>query len=96
MVLLMINEAARCVEEGLVAEVADVDFGMIMGTGFAPFTGGPLRFADYLGVDKVVQEMERLAMEGKRRFAPCALLNTMAADGRRFYDKNLMATQATT
>jgi 3-hydroxyacyl-CoA dehydrogenase/enoyl-CoA hydratase/3-hydroxybutyryl-CoA epimerase len=92
MVLLMINEAARCLEEGLVAEAADVDFGMIMGTGFAPFTGGPLRFADYLGLEKVVQEMERLAMEGDKRFAPCALLNAMAAEGRQFYDKNLMAT----
>jgi 3-hydroxyacyl-CoA dehydrogenase/enoyl-CoA hydratase/3-hydroxybutyryl-CoA epimerase len=88
MVLLMINEAARCLEEGLVAEAADVDFGMIMGTGFAPFTGGPLRFADYLGLEKVVQEMERLATEGEPRFAPCALLNTMATNGRRFYEKN--------
>jgi 3-hydroxyacyl-CoA dehydrogenase/enoyl-CoA hydratase/3-hydroxybutyryl-CoA epimerase len=87
MVLLMINEAARCLEEGVVAEAADVDFGMIMGTGFAPFTGGPLRFADYLGLDKVVQEMEQLAAEGEQRFAPCELLTIMAANGRRFYDK---------
>jgi len=87
MVLLMINEAARCLEEGVVAEAADVDFGMIMGTGFAPFTGGPLRFADYLGLDKVVQEMERLGTEGEQRFAPCALLTSMATNGRRFYDK---------
>src|SRR5262249_43483675 len=88
MVLLMINEAARCLEEGLVAQAADVDFGMIMGTGFAPFTGGPLRFADYLGVEKVVQEMQRLAMEGDARFAPGALLEAMAAEKRPFYDKN--------
>jgi 3-hydroxyacyl-CoA dehydrogenase/enoyl-CoA hydratase/3-hydroxybutyryl-CoA epimerase len=43
MALLMVNEAARCIEEKVVAEAADVDFGMIMGAGFAPFRGGPLR-----------------------------------------------------
>src|SRR2546427_8446342 len=41
MVLLMINEAARCLEEEIVTDPADVDFAMVMGTGFAPFRGGP-------------------------------------------------------
>ena len=43
MVLLMINEAARCLEEKIVESADDVDFAMVMGTGFAPFRGGPLR-----------------------------------------------------
>lgn len=85
MVMLMINEAARCVEESLVMEPADVDFGMIMGTGFAPFLGGPLRFADYLGVERVTDEMKRLALKAGERFAPCALLELMAKNGRKFY-----------
>ncbi|MDB6034362.1 MAG: Enoyl-CoA hydratase, partial [Verrucomicrobiales bacterium] len=85
MVMLMINEAARCVEESLVMEPADVDFGMIMGTGFAPFLGGPLRFADYVGIQKVTEEMKRLAAKGAERFAPCALLELMAANERKFY-----------
>lgn len=85
MVLLMINEAARCLEENLVAEAADVDFGMIMGTGFAPFTGGPLRFADHAGVQKIVQDMNELAARGGERFAPCALLAEMARQNQSFY-----------
>ena len=85
MVLLMVNEAARCLEEGVVAEPADVDFGMIMGTGFAPFRGGPLRFADSVGIRETTEEMNRLAGRGESRFAPCALLQAMAGTGKRFY-----------
>ena len=86
MVLLMVNEAARCLEEGIVAEAADVDFGMIMGTGFAPFLGGPLRFADLARVPQIVAEMNRLAAKGESRFAPCALLQTMSAQKKNFYE----------
>ena len=50
MVLVMVNEAARVLEEGVVAAPEDVDFGMIMGTGWAPFRGGPLRYADARGL----------------------------------------------
>ena len=49
MALLMVNESARCLEEQIVTAPEDVDFAMIMGTGFAPFRGGPLRYADSLG-----------------------------------------------
>jgi 3-hydroxyacyl-CoA dehydrogenase/enoyl-CoA hydratase/3-hydroxybutyryl-CoA epimerase len=85
MVLLMVNEAARCLEEGIVDEAADVDFAMIMGTGFAPFRGGPLQFADTTGIGQVVEEMNALAAKGEARFAPCALLQSMAEKGRQFY-----------
>lgn len=84
MVLLMINEAARCLEGGIVEEAADVDFGMIMGTGFAPFLGGPLRFADSVGITHIVDEMKRLADE-ELRFTPCNLLQTLAGTGQKFY-----------
>jgi 3-hydroxyacyl-CoA dehydrogenase/enoyl-CoA hydratase/3-hydroxybutyryl-CoA epimerase len=85
MVLLMINEAARCLEEVVVHEPADVDFGMIMGTGFAPFLGGPLRFADFTGTRQLVDQMKLLAGKGELRFTPCNLLQTMAGSGRKFY-----------
>jgi 3-hydroxyacyl-CoA dehydrogenase/enoyl-CoA hydratase/3-hydroxybutyryl-CoA epimerase len=87
MVMLMVNEAARCLEEGIVAEAADADFGMIMGTGFAPFRGGPLRYADHLGAAQVVAEMNGLASAGAPRFAACARLQAMAATGKKFYEE---------
>ncbi|HEY2952032.1 MAG TPA: 3-hydroxyacyl-CoA dehydrogenase NAD-binding domain-containing protein, partial [Verrucomicrobiae bacterium] len=85
MVMLMINEAARCLEEKIVADPADVDFGMIMGTGFAPFRGGPLRYAEAMGLERVVEEMKRLA-GSEPRFAPCALLQRLAAEKKTFYE----------
>jgi 3-hydroxyacyl-CoA dehydrogenase/enoyl-CoA hydratase/3-hydroxybutyryl-CoA epimerase len=85
MALLMVNEAARCLEEGIVDNPADVDFGMIMGTGFAPFRGGPLRHADTLGLENVAAEMKRLADGGAAHFEPCALLQSLAAERKTFY-----------
>ena len=85
MVFLMVNEAARCLEERLVGSADDVDFGMIMGTGFAPFRGGPLRYADRFGISTLVNEMDQLASRGETRFAPCDLLKQMAQEKRTFY-----------
>ncbi len=87
MALLMVNEAARCLEEEIATEPADVDFAMIMGTGFAPFRGGPLQYADSLGGQQIVGEMKRLADSGAGYFEPCSLLQTQAAEGRRFYSE---------
>lgn len=81
--LLMVNEAARCVEEK-VASPADIDLAMVLGTGFAPFRGGPLRHADSLGAGEVVTSLEKLATT-EPRFAPCELLQQMAATNGRFY-----------
>jgi 3-hydroxyacyl-CoA dehydrogenase/enoyl-CoA hydratase/3-hydroxybutyryl-CoA epimerase len=85
MVLLMINEAARCLEEQIVPEPADVDFAMIMGTGFAPFRGGPLRYADSFGIAGVVAAMDHLVASGAKHFEPCALIRSMAARRKQFY-----------
>ena len=60
---------------------------MIMGTGWAPFLGGPLRFADFAGVAQLVEEMKRLARGGELRFTPCNLLQSMSSEGRKFYTK---------
>lgn len=85
MVLLMINEAARCLEEGIVADASDVDFGMIMGTGFAPFTGGPLRLADAEGAKAVWRELNEKAEVAGPHYTPCDLIRRMAESGERFY-----------
>jgi 3-hydroxyacyl-CoA dehydrogenase/enoyl-CoA hydratase/3-hydroxybutyryl-CoA epimerase len=87
MVLLMVNEAVRCLEEQVVSEPEDVDFGMIMGTGFAPFRGGPLRYADATGLGRMVDEMNRLVDAGAKRYLPCPLLQNMAVFGGHFYEK---------
>ena len=85
LVFLMVNEAARCVEEEVVDSAEDADYGMILGTGFAPQRGGPLRFAEHFGLKNVVEEMERLAQKDEK-FAPCDLLKKHARDGTKFYE----------
>jgi len=85
LILLTVNEAARCVEEGVVDSPEDADYGMILGTGFAPFRGGPLRFAEHFGVKRTVEELERLARTEKK-FTPCEILKKHARDGTKFYE----------
>jgi len=85
LIFLMVNEAARCVEENVVDSPEDADYGMILGTGFAPFRGGPLRFAEHFGLKKVVEELERLA-QTEEKFSPCEILKKHARDGTRFYE----------
>ncbi len=85
MVLVMVNEAARVLEEGVVAAPEDVDFGMIMGTGWAPFRGGPLRYADGRGLADIVRRLEELAASSGRHFQPAALLREHAASHTGFY-----------
>jgi 3-hydroxyacyl-CoA dehydrogenase/enoyl-CoA hydratase/3-hydroxybutyryl-CoA epimerase len=86
LVFLMVNEAASCLEEKVVELPEDADYGMILGTGFAPFRGGPLRFADHYGVKNLVDEMNRLALKNEK-FTPCALLKKHAQDGTMFYQE---------
>ena len=85
MVFLMINEAARCLEESIVDDPRDIDFAMVMGTGFAPFRGGPLRHADHIGIAKVTENLERLARSRERQFAPSNLLIEMTRQEKKFY-----------
>ena len=86
LMFLMVNEAARCVEEGVVGSPEDADYGMILGTGFAPFRGGPLRFAEHFGLKEIVEELERLARTEKK-FTPCEILKKHARDGTKFYEE---------
>ncbi len=86
LIFLMVNEAARCVEDEVVESPEDADYGMILGTGFAPVRGGPLRFAEHLGVSKVFEELERLA-QTEEKFSPCEILKKHARDGTKFYEE---------
>jgi 3-hydroxyacyl-CoA dehydrogenase/enoyl-CoA hydratase/3-hydroxybutyryl-CoA epimerase len=85
LIFLIVNEAARCIEEKVVEAPEDADYGMILGTGFAPHRGGPLRFAEHFGLKKIVDEMNRLAQRDDR-FEPCDILKKHARDGTKFYE----------
>ncbi|HEY6196219.1 MAG TPA: 3-hydroxyacyl-CoA dehydrogenase NAD-binding domain-containing protein [Candidatus Eisenbacteria bacterium] len=84
MVLAMINESARCVEEGIVAGPEEVDLAMVFGAGFPPYRGGVLRHADATGLPAVVDRLRALRAEKGPRFEPCALLVAKAAAGETF------------
>jgi 3-hydroxyacyl-CoA dehydrogenase/enoyl-CoA hydratase/3-hydroxybutyryl-CoA epimerase len=73
LLLLMVNEAGRCLEE-VVASPEDVDTGMVFGAGFPPFRGGLCKWADSEGLQKLVGELKALANQHGERFAPCAWL----------------------
>jgi 3-hydroxyacyl-CoA dehydrogenase len=84
MMLAMINEAARCLEEGVAADAGVVDLAMVFGAGFPPFRGGPLRYADAVGLQKVESQLTALRAERGERFAPSRLLSKLAREGGRF------------
>lgn len=85
MTMVMINEASRCIEEGIVDSPSTVDIGMIFGTGFPPFRGGILRYADSLGINNVLRELEELRNKYGFRFTPSPLLEKMGREGKKFY-----------
>ncbi len=81
MVLPMVNEAARCLAEGVVRSAAELDVAMIFGTGFPPFRGGLCRWADQEGVDTLVATLERLESAVSERYRPSEALRETAAAG---------------
>jgi 3-hydroxyacyl-CoA dehydrogenase/enoyl-CoA hydratase/3-hydroxybutyryl-CoA epimerase len=91
LVLLMVNEAARTLEEKVVDAPEDVDFGMIMGTGWAPFRGGPLQFADHLGLQTVLSRLNNLRDRVGSHFEPSSLLLDKANRGGSFYPQKKSA-----
>lgn len=84
-VMLMLNEAARCFDEGVIRSARDGDIGAVFGIGFPPFLGGPFRYMDSLGAGNVVATLQRLESQYGTRFAPCEPLVRMAEEGGRFW-----------
>ena len=87
LILIMINEAVRCLEEGVVESPEDVDFGMIMGTGWAPFRGGPIRYLDSIGATEIVNKLKALSKRNSY-FEPCEMLKEYAKNNKKFYEEN--------
>ncbi len=82
--LPMLVEASRTLEEGIVRDPGDVDMGLILGIGFPTFRGGILRWADTVGLDKVVATLEKYAPLGKR-FEPTESMRRLAGTGKGFF-----------
>ncbi len=72
---LMVNESARCLQEGLVDSAETLDLAMVLGAGWAPHRGGPIRYALDLGIDKILQSLTALAQEYGPRYEPCKTLS---------------------
>lgn len=87
-VLIMVNEAARCLEEHVVEDAEALDIAMVMGTGFAPFRGGLLRYADERGVREIKHRLEEFEQKYGERFRPARLIEKVANNGGRFYSSN--------
>lgn len=85
MALMMVNEAAYCLQEGILKSPTDGDLGAILGLGFPPFTGGPFRYVDYAGIENVVDRMHQFTDRFGVRFTPAPILVDMAKKGKTFY-----------
>jgi 3-hydroxyacyl-CoA dehydrogenase/enoyl-CoA hydratase/carnithine racemase len=82
---LCINEAALMIEEGICDRPQDMDLAMIYGTGFPPYRGGILRYADHWGIKSVYEKLVELEEQYGRRFKPANLIKEMAESGKTFY-----------
>ncbi len=84
-VLLMVNEAVRCLDEGIIRNCRDGDIGTIFGIGFPPFLGGPFRYLDSIGAKSVVEKLQTFQSQYGDHFAPCDALIKMADDEQTCY-----------
>ena len=87
MMFAQANEAARCLEEGVLRSVADANIGSIFGWGFAPFQGGALQFINAYGLPEFVARARELAAAHGERFTPAQRLIEMAQRGERFMEQ---------
>ncbi len=84
MTLVMVNEAAHCLADGVAAEAGTLDLALLYGAGFPPHRGGPLRHADSLGIARVAARLTALRAEKGERFRPAPLIEELAAGGGTF------------
>jgi 3-hydroxyacyl-CoA dehydrogenase/enoyl-CoA hydratase/3-hydroxybutyryl-CoA epimerase/enoyl-CoA isomerase len=91
--LPMIVEAARALEEGVVASAAELDMALLLGLGFPAHAGGVLKYADWLGLARVVDRCDRYASLGPA-YAPTPRMRAMAASGERFHEPAGLAGSA--
>jgi len=84
-ILTMLNEAAYCLDEGILRSARDGDIGAIFGLGFPPFLGGPFRYMETIGLDNVVARLNALKEQHGDRFTPAPNLVSLAKKDKTFY-----------
>jgi 3-hydroxyacyl-CoA dehydrogenase/enoyl-CoA hydratase/3-hydroxybutyryl-CoA epimerase len=83
--MAMINEAAYCLQEGILSEPRDGDMGAVLGLGFPPFLGGPFRYTDTLGSNTVLSTLEQLFKKHGNRFKPSQIIRDFEKKQMKFY-----------
>ena len=82
----MVNEGAKILGEGIAPRPREIDVAMVNGLGWPAYTGGPMFWADQIGLDQVLATIERFRAEhGDDYWSPAPLLTRYAAEGRGFY-----------
>jgi len=79
-----VNEAAKLLEAGMVLRASDIDVACVLGYGWPVYTGGPMFWADTLGLPKIIASLERFQAQHGARFKPAALLMQFAGEGKKF------------
>ena len=83
--LVMLNEAAFCLNDKVLRSARDGDIGAIFGLGFPPFLGGPFRYMDTLGIEQVVSKLSDLEKVHGERFTPAPILLELVKNKKTFY-----------
>jgi 3-hydroxyacyl-CoA dehydrogenase/enoyl-CoA hydratase/3-hydroxybutyryl-CoA epimerase len=85
--LAVINEAVKCLEDGIIRSPRDGDIGAVIGVGFPSFLGGPFKFIDNLGIENTIKKLEFLSSKLDQLFIPSNLLQDYLSQGKKFYDE---------
>lgn len=83
--LQLVNEAMRCLGDGILRSPRDGDVGAVLGLGFPPFRGGPFRYADAIGADELLRRIEGFHQRFGKRWEPAPVLVELARSGGRFH-----------
>jgi len=88
-IFIMINEASRCLEEKIVSKASELDLALIFGTGFPPFRGGLLRYADSLESKTIYSKLSEFQNKYGSRFEPAKLITKLSKNNEKFYKRRI-------